>query len=180
MSRVNGRLGFIEPQLATLVDQPPMGEGWIHEIKHDGYRTQLVIERGAARAYTRNGFDWSDRYPGIIRAAPKLRLRSAILDGEVVVQDAEGISDFEALASAIRGEPERLLFYGFDLLHLDGKDLRNEPLVERRAKLKVLLQPDERRPLQFSEEFTGDAAAFFQACADRQLEGVVSKLASSK
>jgi bifunctional non-homologous end joining protein LigD len=95
-------------------------------------------------------------------------------------QDAEGISDFEALASAIRGEPERLLFYAFDLLHLDGRDLRDSTLLKRRAQLKELLPPDETRPLQFSEEFTGDAAAFFQACADRQLEGVVSKFASSK
>jgi ATP-dependent DNA ligase len=151
MSRVNGRLGFIEPQLATLVEQPPMGAGWIHEIKHDGYRTQLVIERGAARAYTRNGFDWSDRYPGIIRAAAKLPLRSAILDGEVVVQDAEGISDFEALSSAIRWQPERLLFYAFDLLHLDGKYLRESTLLKRRAQLKKLLGDNPSSVLQFSE-----------------------------
>jgi hypothetical protein len=126
MSRVNDRLGFIEPQLATLVDHPPQGEEWIHEVKHDGYRTQLIIEHGEARAYTRNVFEWSERYPGIIQAAAKLRCRSAILDGEVVVQDADGISDFEALNSAISWEPERLLFYAFDLLQFDGKDLREK------------------------------------------------------
>jgi bifunctional non-homologous end joining protein LigD len=76
MSRVNARLGFIEPQLATLVDQPPQGGDWIHEVKHDGYRTQLLIEHHEARAYSRNGFDWSERYPGIVRATAKLNCRS--------------------------------------------------------------------------------------------------------
>jgi bifunctional non-homologous end joining protein LigD len=180
MSRVNGGLAFIEPQLATLVDHPPQGQEWIHEVKHDGYRTQLIIERGEARAYTRNGFDWSERYRSIIRAAPKLRCRSAILDGEAIVQDADGISDFERLSAAIRWEPERLLFYAFDAIYLDGTDLRDSTLLKRRAKLRDLLPPDETRPLQFSEEFTGDAAAFFRTCAKRRLEGVVSKLASSK
>ena len=180
MSREKNKLRFIEPQLATLVDHPPQGEKWIHEVKHDGYRTLLVIEEGYVRAYTRNGFDWSERYPAIVRSAARLGCHSAILDGEVIVQDANGLSDFEALSSAIRSAPERLLFYAFDLLHLDGEDLRDRPLLERRAKLKELIQSDETCQLQFSEEFTGDAAAFFRACAERQLEGIVSKWASSK
>jgi bifunctional non-homologous end joining protein LigD len=106
MSRFNGQIGFIEPQLATLVDQPPVGDDWIHEIKHDGYRTQLVIQGAAVRAYTRNGLDWSERYPGIVRGAAKLPCRSAIIDGEVVVQDPDGISVFESLGSAIRWSPD--------------------------------------------------------------------------
>src|SRR3954462_15467418 len=88
--------------------------------------------RGAALAYTRNGFDWSDRYPGIVRSAAKLNCRSAILDGEVIVQDARGVSDFESLKAAIRWRPESLIFYGFDLLHLNDTDFRSEPLLERR------------------------------------------------
>jgi bifunctional non-homologous end joining protein LigD len=83
-----------------------------------------VIEGDDARAYTRNGFDWSDRYRTILSAAARLGCRSVILDGEVIVQDKRGISDFEALRSAIRWQPERLVFYAFDLLHLNGKDLR--------------------------------------------------------
>src|SRR6188472_3945616 len=79
-------LEFIRPQLATSVDHPPPRAGWIHEVKHDGYRTVLIIERHKARAYTRNGFDWTDRYSGIVKAA-KLDCRSAIIDGEVIVQD---------------------------------------------------------------------------------------------
>jgi bifunctional non-homologous end joining protein LigD len=171
-------LEFISPQLATAVDHPPPRAGWIHEAKHDGYRTLLVIERRKVRAYTRNGFDWTERYAGLTKAAAKLECRSAIIDGEVIVQDERGISDFEVLKSAIRWHPHRLIFCAFDLLHLNDKDLRDRPLLERRGKLKELI-PSEH-PFLFSEEFTGDAAAFFRACADHQLEGIVSKLASSK
>jgi DNA ligase D-like protein (predicted ligase) len=171
-------LEFIKPQLATSVDQPPPRAGWIHEVKHDGYRTLFIIERRKTRAYTRNGFDWSESYVGITKAAAKLDCRSAIIDGEVIVQDEHGVSDFDALKSAIRWRPQRLIFCAFDLLHMNGKDLRARPLLERRAKLKELV-PNEH-PFLFSEEFTGDADAFFQACADNQLEGIVSKLASSK
>jgi DNA ligase D-like protein (predicted ligase) len=171
-------LEFIKPQLATAVDHPPPRAGWIHEVKHDGYRTLLIIERRKASAYTRNGFDWSERYLGITKAAAKLDCRSAIIDGEVIVQNKNGISDFDALKSAIRWRPQTLIFCAFDLLHLNGKDQRDRPLLERKARLKDLI-PNEH-PFLFSEEFTGDADAFFQACADHQLEGIISKLASSK
>src|SRR5262245_21124087 len=118
---VISRLRFIEPQLASPVDQPPEGKHWIHEIKHDGYRSQLVIERCKARVFSRNGYDWSDRYPGIVRAAAKLQCKSAIIDGEAIVQNGHGASDFEA---ALRRQPHSIFLYAFDLLHLDGKDLR--------------------------------------------------------
>jgi bifunctional non-homologous end joining protein LigD len=100
MFRVTTRLKFIEPQLASPVDQPPEGKHWIHEIKHDGYRCQVLLERGQARVFTRNGYDWSDRYPSIVRAAANLRCQSAIIDGKAIVQDGNGASDFEALSSA--------------------------------------------------------------------------------
>ena len=129
-------LEFIEPQLASSVDHPPPRAGWIHEVKHDGYRTLLIVERRKARAYTRNGFDWTDRYPAITKAAAKLDCRSAIIDGEVIIQDEHGASDFEALKSAIRWQSQRLILCTFDLLHLNGKDLPDVPLLERRAKLK--------------------------------------------
>src|SRR5215471_7240978 len=171
-------LEFIKPQLATAVDHPPPRAGWIHEVKHDGYRTLLIIDRRKARAYTRNGSDWTERYAGITKAGAKLDCRSAIIDGEVIVQNELGVSDFDALKSAIRWRPQSLIFCAFDLLHLNGKDLRERPLLERRAKLKELIPAE--HPFLFSEEFTGDADAFFQACADNRLEGIVSKLASSK
>ena len=180
MSRVNGHFGFIEPQLPTLVDQPPEGGGWIHEIKHDGYRTLFVIENGLTCAYTRNGFNWSERYPALVRAAAKLNCRSAIIDGEVIVQDENGVSDFDALKTAIRWHPERLIFYAFDLLHLNGKDLREEALSCRRAKLKELIWAAPRSPLQFSEEFSEGGGTLLQACVEHGLEGIVSKLSSSR
>jgi bifunctional non-homologous end joining protein LigD len=179
MSRVSSKLRFIEPQIPTLTEQPPGGPGWIHEVKHDGYRTLLLVERGRATAHTRKGFDWSDRYSGIIAAAAGLPCRSAILDGEVIVQDERGASDFEALQLAIRFRPQRLIFYAFDLLHLNGKDLCDRPLLERRAKLRSLLGENPASPLQYSEEFTGDAAVFFNACARHELEGIVSKRATA-
>ena len=126
MFRVAARLRFIEPQLPSLVDQPPEGKHWIHEIKHDGYRSPVVIERGEARVFTRNGFDWSNLYPSIVRAAAKLRCQSAIIDGESIAQDGNGASDFEGLRSAMVRQPNSIILYAFDLLHLDGKDLRRE------------------------------------------------------
>src|SRR5262249_33638168 len=139
-----------------------------------------VIERGSPRAYTRNGHDWSDRYPGIIAAARKLPCRAAILDGEVIVQDARGVSDFEALQAALRSNTTHLIFYAFDLLHLGGKDLREKPLLERRTRLRELVGRHSDSRIQFSEEFIGDAATFFRACAAHELEGIVSKLATSR
>ena len=116
MFRVSHGLRFIEPQLASPVEQPPEGKHWIHEIKHDGYRCQVLLERGQARVFTRNGYDWTDRYPSLVRAAMKLNCRSAILDGEAVVQDGDDACNFEALGSALRQRPHSIILYAFDLL----------------------------------------------------------------
>jgi bifunctional non-homologous end joining protein LigD len=167
------RLRFTEPQLASLVDQPPEGKHWIHEIKHDGYRCQVLLGRGQARVFTRNGYDWSDRYPSIVRSAANLHCQSAIIDGEAIVQNGNGASDFEALSSALRRQPHSM--YAFDLLHLDGKDLRQQTLIERRASLRHLLGADDQSRIQFSDEFDGDGDALFKACAEQGLEGIVSK-----
>jgi bifunctional non-homologous end joining protein LigD len=126
---------------------------------------------------TRNGHDWSDRYPSIVRAAANLRCQSAIIDGEAIVQDGNGVSDFEALASAMRWRPHSIILYAFDLMHLDGKDLRQQTLSVRRSILKALLGSDEESRIQFSDEFDGDGDALFKACAERGLEGIVSKQA---
>jgi bifunctional non-homologous end joining protein LigD len=175
MSRVIPRLRFIEPQLASSVEKPPEGKHWIHEIKHDGYRSQVVIERGQVRVFSRNGHDWSDRYPGIVRAAASLRCKSAIIDGEAIVQDYDGRADFESLQSAIRVQPYSIILCAFDLLHLDGKDFRQQTLLERRGELKRLVGRDAESRIQFSDEFDGDGDALFKACAERELEGIVSK-----
>jgi bifunctional non-homologous end joining protein LigD len=173
-------LRFIPPQLATSVDTPPEGTKWIHEIKHDGYRSQVRIERGRALVLTRTGLNWSEYYPGIVRAAINLKCTTAIIDGEAIVQDANGISDFDALWGAMRWRRDSIILYAFDLMHLNGRDLHDMPLIERRLLLKALVGQDENSRIQFSDEFTGDAAALFAACAERKLEGVVSKLATSR
>ena len=173
---IHPRLRFIAPQLASLVDEPPEGKHWIYEIKHDGYRSQLVIENGKARVYTRNGYDWSDRYPGLVRAASALRCRSAIIDGEAIVQDGNGASNFNALPLAIQSRSNSIILCAFDLLHLNGVDLRQQILLDRRAELSHLVAGDPSSRIQFSEEFIGSGSAFFKACADIHLEGIVSKL----
>lgn len=174
MSRISC-LAFISPQLASPVDQPPDSKHWIHEIKHDGYRCQVLLERGQVRVLTRNGHDWSDRYPSIVHAASKLRCQSAIIDGEAIVQDSNGVSHFETLSSALRWRPHSIILCAFDLMHLDGRDLRQLPLRMRRSLLQALIGSDEESRIQFSEQFKGDGAAFFKVCVNEGLEGIVSK-----
>src|SRR5690242_12789889 len=140
-STSNTGLGFIKPELPTLVPEPPTGEGWIHEIKYDGYRTLIVIDRGQVRAFTRNGNDWTSAYRRVVDACSNLTCRAAVLDGEMVVQDENGLTDFNALRSAVHRAPHRILFFAFDLLHLNGEDLRGRPLMERRALLQKLIKP---------------------------------------
>jgi ATP-dependent DNA ligase len=106
MSRV---LKFIEPQLPSLVDQPPVGKHWIHEIKHDGYRSLVVIEGSEARVFNRNGFDSTDRYSSVVRAAANLGCNSAIIDGEAVVQNESGVSDHHALPAAIQSRSNGII-----------------------------------------------------------------------
>ena len=125
---------------------------------------------------TRNGHDWSDRYPSIVRAAANLRCQSAIIDGEAIVQGGNGVSDFEALPSAMRWRPYSIILYAFDLMHLDGKDLRQQTLSERRSILKTLIGTDAESRIQFSDEFDGDGDALFKACAKHGV--VVARLGS--
>jgi ATP-dependent DNA ligase len=142
---------FIAPQIPVLSAQPPAGEGWIHEIKHDGFRTLVRLNRGQAQAFTRNGYDWSDKYQRVIDACHKLRCRSALIDGEIIVQDAKGVSDFAVLRAAIKREPHRLVMFAFDLLFIDGADVRRLPLVERRERLRKLIPADPRSSIQFND-----------------------------
>ena len=141
-SPASEKLAFIPPLAPTLVDEPPAGDNWIHEIKHDGFRTLLLVERGRARAFSRRGLDWTARYPRIVAAAEVLPCVSAIIDGEAVVQDEVGRSNLAAFHSSLDAEPHKVLLFAFDLLHLDGKDVRREPLEERWACLRRLIAPD--------------------------------------
>jgi bifunctional non-homologous end joining protein LigD len=162
---VPAKLSFVPPQLASPAEKPPSGQGWIHEIKQDGWRVQLLVEGGKARAMTRRGLDWTSRFKDIAKAAGGLSCRSAIIDGEAVVQDIAG------------AKPP--VFIGFDLLHLDGEDFRRRPLSERRDRLADLLFGVDA-PLGFSEVFTGSGDEIFDAAAKMGLEGIVSKKADSR
>lgn len=165
--------------LPTLVEEAPEGNDWIHEIKHDGYRTELVIDGDDIRAFTRRGADWTAKYRPVVSAARELPTRSAIIDGEMVVLDAAGKSNYQAFRKAIRGSPGRLVFVAFDLLMLDGKDVRAETTLERRERLQILLNDDAPPAIQFSEAVTGGGRAFFKAIDGMNLEGMVSKRAGA-
>lgn len=167
--------------LPTLAAAPPKGDDWQHEIKYDGYRTQLLIDGADVRAFTRNGHDWARKYPAAVRAAGELRCSSAILDGEMIIQDEQGRSDFGGFRAAIDQRPNDLVFMAFDLLHLNGHDLRREPLLERRIRLRELLGTnDPSCCIHFSDHVTGSGAAMLEAADKMRLEGIVSKKVTSR
>lgn len=171
-------LDFIEPQLATLVDDPPNGEDWLHEIKYDGYRIQALIENGDVRLMSRNGKDWTDRYPEIAKAVARLHLDSAAIDGELVALDDRGHSDFSRLQQSQRQGDISLRYYVFDLLHLDGKDLRKSPLTDRKAKLAALAHKKGKR-VRYSDHIEGAGQDIIEKACDMGMEGIVSKKAGA-
>lgn len=164
-------------QLATLVDEAPEGPEWIHEVKYDGYRLRIELDGGRGRVVTRNGADWTDRFAPLARAAEALPARSALIDGEAVVLDSEGRSDFGSLQEALAAKhPGDIVLEAFDLLFLDGFDLRAEPLARRKELLRSLLEAGPAgSPLMFTDHFTGDGPAFHASACKMLLEGSVSK-----
>lgn len=168
---------FVTPQLATLVGKPPVANQWIYEIKFDGYRGQLAVAAGNAIFYTRGGLDWSEKFPGILNAATRLKVKSALIDGEAVALDAKGRSDFSTLQDALSNDnSNKLIFYAFDLLELNGKSLLKSPLIERKALLfKILAAPLPTSGLLYSEHIIGDADALHRQACRLGLEGIVAK-----
>jgi bifunctional non-homologous end joining protein LigD len=166
-----------EPCLPTAADRPPSGHGWVHEIKHDGYR--LIAHRSAAgiRLLTRNGHDFIDRYPMVVGAISKLSCWSCTIDGEVVILDQKGRAIFERLQQGPRVKPAAILF-AFDLLELDGRDLRPEPLVVRKRTLQSLTM---RSPagILYNGHLGGDGAVIFRHACRLGCEGIVSKRSDS-
>ena len=128
--------GFIEPALATSIEKVPGGERWLHEIKFDGYRVQVHVVNEAVKVFTRRGHDWTKRFRKIADDAWHVAARSAIIDGEVVVPAADGSTDFSVLQNELKGQSTKIALVAFDLLYLNGHDLRKLPLVERKAQLK--------------------------------------------
>lgn len=164
------RLKFIEPLMPTLVEKPPEGEGWIHEVKFDGYRSQMTMDEDGTRIYTRNGHDWTAKYRDLVREAKRLGAESAIVEGEIVVLNDKGLSDFAALRKAITRREHDLYFVAFDLLHLNGHDMRDKALEERREILASMIEPGGR--IQFSEPLPGEAKAIFHLLDKAGLEGI--------
>lgn len=168
---------FVAPELCTSVDRPPGGEGWCHEIKFDGYRVQLRVGEGAATLKTRKGLDWTDKFAAIAKEANLLP--DVLIDGEIVALDDSGAPDFSTLQAAISdGRTENLIFFAFDLLFADGKDLRRLPLRERKAQLKRLLETrakSKARSIRYVEHFEVGGDAIMESARKLSLEGIVSK-----
>lgn len=178
MRSAQDRLKFIKPQEPLLVQEPPVSDDWLHEIKYDGFRTQLILDWAGARAFTKNGIDWSKRYWPVIAAAEKLPAKAFIIDGEMIAPDADGRPNFQAMHSRMTWNAEQLAFVAFDVMHLDGEDLRSRPAIERKAILWQLVKPA-KGIIQYSDLVEGDGAAFFDAVERMGLEGMVSKRRNS-
>ena len=164
---------FIMPAQPQLLDRPPKGDGWLHEVKFDGYRVQLHKADKDVTIFSRNGADFTSRWPAIAYALQHLPTKSAIIDAEVVASNAKGMPDFAALHGRT-AKPEEFCAWAFDLLELDGKNTRLLPLMVRRAKLQKLIVSFANGFLRFSEGFA-DADKLLAECERLGLEGIVSK-----
>jgi bifunctional non-homologous end joining protein LigD len=169
--------GFIAPALATTMEKVPNGDRWIHEIKFDGYRVQLHIANDDIKVFTRRGNDWTTRFRKIAGDAYLINAGSAIIDGEVVVPAVDGTTDFSVLQNELKGKSTKIVMVAFDLLYLNGQDLRKLPLIERKSSLKKLLA---KTAIQFSESFELDGREMFKHACQVGLEGVVSKVRDSR
>ncbi|MGH8484466.1 MAG: DNA ligase D, partial [Pseudomonas sp.] len=169
----------LQPQLATLVDSPPAGD-WHYEVKFDGYRILARIDGDDVRLFTRNGHDWSAKMPHVVSALHDWGLASAWLDGEMVVNDAKGVADFQALQNAFDTEDdEPIIYYLFDLPYLEGRDLRDIPLQTRRDLLRRRLDSNSSDLLRFSADFDQPVAALLDSACRLGLEGLIGKRADS-
>jgi bifunctional non-homologous end joining protein LigD len=164
-----------DPQKALLVDEPPSGSGWLHELKLDGFRMGLVIDGDSVRIISRRGNEYTADYPEIVDAARGIAATSAIIDGEIVVLDEKGIPSFERLQQ-LRQSRRGLTYFAFDLLELDGERLEREPLIQRKARLEATLAslPSASR-IRYTTHFETEGAAVFQNACALGAEGIVSK-----
>lgn len=172
--------GFIPPMLAKLVKSTPGDDRWLHEIKFDGYRIQAQVQDGKAQLFTRSGYDWTNRFGDrLTKALASLPAHQMVLDGEIVVENADSSADFSALqADLSEGRNDRMLYYVFDLLHLDGRDLTALPLVERK-RLLATLAAKAKDPIRLSEHLDDRGEIVLRHACRLGLEGVISKLRDS-
>jgi ATP-dependent DNA ligase len=165
---------FVPPQLSQPVEKPPSGPQWVHEIKLDGFRMAARLDHGRVQLLTRTGLDWSDKYPSVIAALANLNVKTAYLDGELCGVDDAGLPSFAHTQAATDGERGvRLVYFAFDLLHLDGQDVSALPLIERKALLEPLTA--DKPGLQFNGHETGDGELIVRHAGKLGFEGVVSK-----
>ncbi|MBN8849800.1 MULTISPECIES: DNA ligase D [unclassified Sphingomonas] len=176
-SRKGSLPAFRDVQLATLVDHVPAGSGWLHEVKYDGYRALIAVSGAEARAYTRHGLDWSDRFAPIVAAFAKLGIGAALIDGEVVAFDGEGRPSFSALQNALKHGGE-LHYFAFDLLEQDGEDLTKLGNAERKERLAALLA-GARPQIHYAEHLSSGGEELFARLCREGYEGVVSKRAAA-
>lgn len=169
---------FIPPQLCDVRKAAPDADEWLHEMKYDGYRLQLVLNNGSAQLFTREGHDWTPRFDGLRKAGEALKVESAVIDGEAVVFDDAGLSDFPALVDSLKHGAGGIALAAFDLLHLNGEDLRKRPLLERKAQLKKLLGK-RRGSIVYAEHVVGNGADFYKQAIEGGAEGIVSKRADA-
>jgi bifunctional non-homologous end joining protein LigD len=168
---------FVEPSLALAAQTPPAGDHWVHEIKHNGYRIQARIDGGQVKLLTRKGLDWTVRFRPIETALKKLPVGSALIDGEIVVQDESGISSFAGLQSDLKsGRKDRLAYFAFDLLYLEGADMRGARLIDRKALLKSVLETlPSPSVVQYSDHMAEDGPTVLAHACRMGLEGIISK-----
>jgi bifunctional non-homologous end joining protein LigD len=169
--------GFIEPALATTTEAVPSGQRWVHEIKFDGYRVQVHLRNAVLKIFTRRGHDWTDRFRKVAVDAWNVKAGSAIIDGEVVVPSTDGTTDFSVLQNELKGQSKKIVLVAFDLLYLNGYDLRGVPLFKRKAQLKQIIADTD---VQFSESFEVDGKEMYEHACKTGLEGVVSKVRDSR
>jgi bifunctional non-homologous end joining protein LigD len=166
----------LEPELATLVDEAPDGDQWLHEIKFDGYRALARLDTGRVRLLTRRGNDWTEKFQSVADALKELEVNQALIDGEIVILKENGASSFEALQQALStGDDSQMLYYVFDILHLNRCDLTQIPLETRKEVLRELVPPGEEGRIRFSDHVGGRGSDFLKQACRLGLEGVVSK-----
>ena len=163
---------FIAPALPSPAERPPTGGDWVHEIKHDGYRLMVRRDSTGIRLLTRNGNDWSDRFPLILAATTALKARSCLIDGEAVACDDNGLAVFERLR--LKHDAGIIFLYAFDLLELDGQDLRREPIETRKATLASLLRSC-GPGLRLVEHLDHGGDVVYRHACKLGCEGIVSK-----
>jgi len=169
--------GFVPPCLPTTAKTPPTGGAWLHEIKHDGFRMLVRRDAAGVRLFTRNGHDWTGRFPLIARAALSLKTASCLIDGEAVACDDDGLPVFDRLR--YRRDDRRVFLYAFDLIELNGDDLQREPVERRKAVLAKLIRRA-KTGLVLNEHIDEPADIVFRHACKLGLEGIVSKRKGSK